>query len=621
MNEWMERLRQRKQTADPAESQAADLAANQAAELAENQVAEPEAQPGKTDPADEPAPREALLPALEAEAVEALARSKQPPERVRGHLTGALLGDVRCLLRPFTRDPFFSLRPPLDLQAMRLSLELSEMTYELSVDEWVDAGWTDVSIQVDNTLQSDVTTSVQGEQMRSFVNAWKLRRAKSALKERNPIAQIGGALRQREKSDTIKAVTMLRKAEPGLYVLAIGFMGTGSRFYDWFSNLRFATEDGFHKGFSQLSEYFLQSGDRILFPATAAELGLERLTLNDILAELKSPVSRFRLWMAGHSQGGAVMQIFTHTLIRELGALPQNLIGYGFASPTVAGAGLAGDPAAYPLYHVLNTDDLVPKVGSLQHLGFCLQYQANEPFRAAAYGWEADGAPVREALKPLTLQMTDTLTTMEGVVALLNVLLREKADETLEMLSDQRWSVAPLDKLFTFAGDKAQDWLARVVAYTGESYRMLTGRDMDAARIAALEALATPIVRDHSMMELLRGLYDLTVPPHAIMRDHRKVRGSYAFIVARGYLSLRGSVWVSSPDGLPRKRYADSLRWVLDSDAPQAGTLTAAVRRRKRAEIPALLRQAAPHARRTSARPRPGRRPIGLPHGARTGKR
>lgn len=526
---------------------------------------------------------EARAPALEtdgAETVATFARAEMPPEQIRGSLTGVPLGDARCLLRPFARDPFFALRPPLNLQALRLSLELSEMTYELSVEEWMRAGWTDVSIQVDNTLQSGVTASVRGEQMQSFVNAWKLYRARSALKERNPLAQIAGALRQREKSDTIKAVTMLRKVE-GRYVVALGFMGTGSRFYDWFSNLRFSTEDGFHKGFYQLSEYFTQNAERILFPDTARELGLESLTLADIVQELKSPSSRFLLWMAGHSQGGAVMQVYTHTLLHELGALPQNLVGYGFASPTVAGARLPRNPAAYPLYHVLNTDDLVPRVGALQHLGLCLQYQANDPFRSAAYGWEEEDAPVRAALKPLTLQMTDTLSTMEGVVALLNVLLREKADETLEVLSDKRWSVAPIDKLLTAAGDKAQDLLTRVVHYTNESYRSLTGHDMDAQRVSQLEALATPIVREHTMLELLRGLYDLSVPPHSLMREHHTARGAYAYIASRGYASLRGFIWESPADQLPRKRFAERLQWVLGTEAPLPGTLTQPVRRAK----------------------------------------
>lgn len=35
-----------------------------------------------------------------------------------------------------------------------------------------------------------------------------------------------------------------------------------------------------------------------------------------------------------HSQGGAVMQVWVYHKMLEDGVLPQNLLGYGFASPS-----------------------------------------------------------------------------------------------------------------------------------------------------------------------------------------------------------------------------------------------------------------------------------------------
>lgn len=126
---------------------------------------------------------------------------------------------------------------------------------------------------------------------------------------------------------------MMHPLPGGQFLLAIGFMGTGKRFYDWISNFRFTTEEGFHKGFYQLCTYFEQGAESIVFPATAKALGLEKLTLGEVLSEMKSLSSRFRLWMAGHSQGAAVMQVFCHRLMTDWGVLAQNMTAMASLRP------------------------------------------------------------------------------------------------------------------------------------------------------------------------------------------------------------------------------------------------------------------------------------------------
>ncbi len=495
------------------------------------------------------------------------------PSHGAGLVTGCNLSALDCLRLPFQQDPFFRLRPPLRHDAMLLSLELAAMTYHLELDDWMRAGWTDMSIQIDNTLQSGVTTgeSASGEQMRALMNTWKIYRAKSSLRERNPIMQVLGALRQRERSDTIKAVTMLRKLGPGRYIVAIGFMGTGHRFYDWFSNLRFTTEEGFHKGFSQLTEYFEQSAERILFPDTAAELGLEKLTLADILAEMKSADSRFFLWMAGHSQGAAVMQVFCHRLLSDWFVLPQNMVGYGFASPTVATGQLVYDPARYPLYHVLSSDDVVPRMGALLHLGLCLEYRANDSFRSTAYGWSNDSTAiaVREALHPFFSQMKDTLSMMEVCVAFCYAVLEEKGEENLTQLIDKRWTVAPIERILTYAGDKAQDIVRAIASYAESGYASLVGHGMDVERITRIKQSMLPVVKQYTMRQLLSAVHAHTVPPHQIMRERFKLMGSYSYVTQRGWASLKPFVWQKQKDALPVKQFAEAIFWSSDT----AGTV------------------------------------------------
>ena len=393
-----------------------------------------------------------LAPKVQAGAADAPDETDASPRSAGlGPITGRDLSDLGSLVKPFVRDPFNRLRPPFSRGAAELSLELASMAYTLDLDPWAEAGWNDFSIQIDDDLQSGLTrgTSADGERMRALINALKVRRAKAALRERNPVSQVMSALRQRERSDTIKAVCMMHPLPEGRFLLAIGFMGTGKRFYDWISNFRFTTEEGFHKGFYQLCTYFEQGAESIVFPATAKALGLEKLTLGEVLSEMKSLSSRFRLWMAGHSQGAAVMQVFCHRLMTDWGVLAQNMTGYGFASPTVATGRLVQDPAAYPLYHILNSDDMVPRMGALLHLGLCLEYPADDDFRERCYDLSPLPADVaaRLALAPYQRAMVNTPSILLYSTAFLQCVAEEKGEEGLNSLLDRKWVWETADRV------------------------------------------------------------------------------------------------------------------------------------------------------------------------------
>ncbi len=518
----------------------------------------------------------------------------QEKPAVRGPVTGQRLDDISCLMLPLARDPFGRLRPPLCADALRLSLELCDMTYRLAPQPWLRAGWTDLSLQVDNQVLVGVSDADDDGDGLSAVGAWKLRWARGELRERNPVSLLRGALRQREGSDTVKAVVMLRPDELGRFVVAIGFMGTGSRVFDWFSNFRFTTEEGFHQGFYQLARHFEQSAEQMLFPTAAAVLGVEKLTLSDIFAELKRPQSRFRLWMAGHSQGGAVMQVFTHFLLHEWGALPQNVVGYGFASPTVAGGSPDIQPAAYPLYHLINSDDVVPRVGALCHLGVGLLYQSGDSIRETAYGLDGaeEAARVREDVRLLMLRMRDTPTAMETVVAFLQVFAEEKAEDFLDELQDRRWSVRPVDRLLEAAGNKTRTLVQAVTRYTERGYFDLTGTKPDEGLLSSLREQMMPVVRRYTVAQLKQALGELVRPPHVITRAQGRLMGAYAYIALRGLSALRPFVWETHADARPTRHFADAPRW---TEPPRAD---AAVVQAPRARHMPALRRAVPAGKR-----------------------
>lgn len=456
----------------------------------------------------------------------------------RGLLTDCDLEELDALTRPFTRDPFQRLRPPFSEAAARLSLELADTAYTLELEPWRQAGWNDFSILIDDSLQSGLTHWESGEGLRRFLTSFKLLRAKTALKEYNPVSQVMGALRQREKSDTVKAVCMMHPLPGGRWLLAIGFMGTGKRFYDWFSNFRFTPAEGFHRGFKQLCESFESNADSIVFPSVAAARGLERLTLGDVLGDMRGLSSPFRLWMAGHSQGGAVMQVFTHRLLMDWGVAPQNVVGYGFASPTVATGRFVYDPAAYPLYHILNRDDFVPRMGALLHLGLCLEFTPDGEFREASYPPPAE-PELYPRLAPVARGIQDTPSALLCLTALIQCLAEEKNVDAL---------------VEVFSGVRSQPAMksARI------AYKALTGQPMPEAELKRVRESLRPLVRETPVRRLMTALADFAVPPHTLAPHRREGQGAYSAIVREGLSELRPFIWQKNADGLPIRRYAAS---------------------------------------------------------------
>lgn len=489
--------------------------------------------------------------------------SAEPSEGL-GMLTGCVLSDTAALTRPFVRDPFYRLRPPFSPEAVKRSLELAHTAYTLELNPWKSAGWNDFSILIDDDLLSGLGRD-------GVKSRFKLFRARAALREWNPISQISGALRQRERSDTVKAVCMMKPDGEGHFLVAIGFMGTGGRFYDWFSNLRFTPEEGFHRGFYQLCESFELNTEEIEFPSAAAALGLEKLTLGEVFSEMRSLSSRFRLWMAGHSQGAAVMQVLTHRLITDWGVLAQNMTGYGFASPTVATGKFVYDPAAYPLCHILNRDDPVTRMGALLHLGLCMEFEPDNTFRQAVYGWNEKDAALRESFRFVQESLQDMPSALTSMTALLEVLAEEKGAEGLNELLTSRWAVPAVDRVLWRAGDRAMDWLDGLLSSARDTHQLLTGRRMDENELTGLRRRIRPLVQNTSLRGLLDVLNDLGVAPH-------RLDGAYAAITAAGEERLKPFIWIKASAGLPVRRWSD---WQQSAWPPPALPAPARAKRQK----------------------------------------
>ncbi|MBE5804205.1 MAG: lipase family protein [Clostridiales bacterium] len=455
------------------------------------------------------------------------------------------ISNVAPLMAAWVSDPWGKLRPPLSLEAVEMSAVLAQATYRMDVDAWLQAGWRDVTIQVDGDLTDGVEPG-EKKGMQRLASAWRMFRVRQRIKGGNPLGEVMGALRQREKSDTGKAVVMIHPAGLGRYVVAVSFMGTGERLYDWVSNFRMTAEEGIHKGFLQLTRQFEENEEEIDFPETARELGLEKLTLRHVLEEMKNPNSRFTLWLCGHSQGAALMQIYAHHKIHEDGVLPRNMVGYGFAAPSVMSGLAVDDPSAYPLYHVQNGDDLVARMGAQVHLGMCLMYPTTGELRRNCYAWRTDEAAShdRQLVGRIFRHMTDTVTGIETTMAYLNVLSSYTTEDMLEALGTLGVRL-PVKKLISAADERVDALVRTANRHMATAYASIAGKPVDVQRVAVIQAEISAIIAQIGLKAFANAQLELINQPHRISMPEGAKLSPYMYIARHGVEQLIPAIWQS----------------------------------------------------------------------------
>ncbi|MBQ9264406.1 MAG: hypothetical protein IJ189_09410 [Clostridia bacterium] len=391
---------------------------------------------------------------------------------VHGPYTGCDLNNLTSLCMPW-REENHLLRPLFSPDAAALSLELASTAYDMQTGPWRENGWFDFSYLIDTTVLTGPAVNgetPEGTFSQPLFDAYQ-RQAAELVKKQSPISLLRGTLRQREASDTCKCLTMLHRMPGGRYVLAIGFMGTGKRLYDWISNFRMGREEGAHQGFLQLTQEFESRCGEIEFPQAAREMGVDKLTLTDIFAQCRLPGSRFRVWMAGHSQGGAIMQLAAFREIRR-GLLRQNLIGYGFASPSVLYENPGCDLCGFPLFHIINGDDVTPRVGAEMQIGRCLVYQPDEEMRKTCYGQAWTNPLFRLALRQLAY-VHDNRSCIINNVALLKVIEALPDSEAAAIMGKALGRLLP-DRLLSTLGGRVDQLLRAGIRRGATAYARVT---------------------------------------------------------------------------------------------------------------------------------------------------
>lgn len=451
-----------------------------------------------------------------------------------GRFTGCDLSSLMPLCMPWEEN-FGLAQPVFSREAALLSFELAASAYDLNLDAWREAGWRDFSFQVDNTLLTGQNVNgAPGGGLGAVISDYFQYLARARLKRINPISQLRGALRQREGSDTCKAVVMLHPLPGGRYMVAVGFMGTGKRIYDWFSNFRLNREEGMHAGFLQLTKEFEKNAGEICFPETAQELKLNKLTLADVLAECRRPGSRFRLWMAGHSQGGAIMQLYAYREIRR-GFLRQNMIGYGFASPSAVYARMNCDVGSFPLLHILNADDIFPRMGAALHIGRCRVMYPDGKMRAACFqaAWQDD---LFRQVHRLLRGVTDSGEAFLLVWAMLLALEDVPADSAMAALNGLAGSLVP-EMLLSVLDSRREDILQALSRRAAQGYRLATeGREPPEGIMRVLRGRIAALILRYGGAKFAKTALSCLGACH-------RLQGPYQYIVTQRFGDLKQRLW------------------------------------------------------------------------------
>ncbi len=453
-----------------------------------------------------------------------------------GPFTGVSLSDISMLfLRPASAEGHSDGAPNHSRQALQLSFELAAAAYTMDPDCWTQAGWRDFSMLVNRSLLTGSAMNSAGTPLNDLTRTTLQTLARLKMSALNPIEQVMGLRQPGDETSSLKAIVML-KPHAGLMTVAIGFMGTGKQLGDWTPNLRMTPRDGLHGGFLQLAQEFTERLPQIEFPYGAFRLNQDSLSLAGIIETLKKPGSPFRLWVCGHSQGAAVMQVFIDRLLRE-GVRAEYLTGIGFASPSVAYPDHPMQAGGYPITHVINEDDMVPRVGAWQHLGEYLVFTPNEADRHVMYGAAAVDPCFREAHRLLRRAETAPEALLNGI-AILRV-MRQQSEQSLQRVLGEA-EQHPVAELLNAGEGSLLKLVDSLSARLESGYIAVSGEaSVPEKQLSDLISVWSGLLNRYGVAVWTRSIRDAAMLPHRMYRGTEGMIPSYRYIVTEGWTRLK----------------------------------------------------------------------------------
>ncbi len=447
----------------------------------------------------------------------------------------------------YIQDGWGFLRPIFCADKIALSAEMLLSASTFRMEQWAQSGWKDFTFQVEHKVYTIENNLFLADEMEKIKRETLkvLEKAKTQARQTGMMTELIGTARQRDGSDTGKAVLMSKKIEDNQYIIAVSFMGTGGRFYDWLSNLRFDSEKGIHRGFIQLTEQFMSHSDTIYFPAIAQDLQVESLTLTDIIKEAGKSNSRFRFWVTGHSQGAAMMQLWIYLLANRHKVRLSNMDGYGFASPLVMMGEVGKTPGKYPIYHILSNEDFVRVVGGQIRLGVDVFFPLSEKIKEKAFGWDQSekSKENRRTIKNWFEKAVDMPTALELMMAFFKVLMEENPEKIDNLLEKMGVPFANLKVVEYLLENRAQALYRFIYRRVEKAYKSLTQVGFCEKKMNQIAKELIEITREIPLEQIMDILMEMAYWPHILQPSEETKTSAYLELVKNmpDYIYL--SIW------------------------------------------------------------------------------
>lgn len=375
----------------------------------------------------------------------------------------------------------------LDPNFLRQSVEVSAMSYGKGMEELYQYGFVDISYYDNHRLQA-VEAAEPGlrpvDYLRRLTNL-RLPRGKGPL----------------------RTFFAAKKAEK--YIICIGIAGTILTLADWNVNMDLGLQEGYHQGYYKNTELLLQTMRQVKFPSIARELGVDALTLWDIVEECRQEDSRFVLWISGHSKGAALMQILVSRLQNELGV--KHMIGMGIASARVAGPDFT-NVANYPIWNILTKADLVNKLGGAYLLGLNVEFPLGSQYFLYDPKTYVENMEHVEAFWRLFSKITDPSSYLSFVYALNEYLIQRRANGFMDFVKtlhgEERKDLLPK----RFLENMRAGYAAFHENIYGKSINMPLAKEFLDGLNLYFDGL--------SFSKLMQCYLLASNGPHAILRDH-----------------------------------------------------------------------------------------------------
>ena len=402
-----------------------------------------------------------------------------------------------------------------DGRTLRMAAAMASAAYGLELEPFLATGWQDACAQ----LGGRVTDGLNLTESRTSPEG--LRQARRRLDRRRQITRsLPASLVEMRSGSGVKALIMLRRLPDGRFVVAISFMGS-VELDDWIANFDMINEDGLHRGYLRRAEAFEALEEEIDFPQAAEQLGLERLTLRTVVEACARDSGWFRLFLTGHSLGAAVMQVYALRLLRERGVRPKLVQGVGFASPMVAAANALDDPSAFPLWHVLNSDDCVPCLGAEVHLGLCLRCRSDWDLRRACYGlsWDEETFRAERLVMPIYTMMRDTPSALSMTCGILQAVIDKEPADFLPALG-RIGADRPAIQRILEAGDNRSDRFLRRILHRAEAACVsVCGHGTDPALVEEARRLFAEASEELGLKGALNAMVRIGSSVHAMQHE------------------------------------------------------------------------------------------------------